>query len=50
MTLKFTGDDIEKDDSLCKLGDNVKHRTAVAGSVGFLNLSRNYLKEKSVTL
>ena len=32
--------------NLCKLDVNVQNRMAVAGSVGFFNLSRNSLKEK----
>ena len=36
----------EHDVTLCKLDVNVKNRTAVAGSVDSLNLSRNPLKEK----
>ena len=30
----------------CKLDVNVKNRMAVAGSLGFFNLSRNSLREK----
>ena len=40
----------KNDVTLCKLDVDVKNRKAIAGSVGFLNLSRNSLMEKSATL
>ena len=47
MTLFFfTAVTSENDVTLCKIDVNVKNRTAVAGSVDSLNLSKNPLKEK----
>ena len=47
MTLVFTAVTSKNDVTLCKLDVNVKNRTAVAGSVVSLNLSRNSSTEKS---
>ena len=38
VTLVFTADDVENDLSFCKLDADIKNRTAVAGSVGFVTL------------
>ena len=46
MTLVFTAVTSKNDVTLCKLDVKVKNRTAFAGSVDFLNLSRISLTEK----
>ena len=45
VTLVFTVVTSKNDVTLCKLNVNVKNQTAVAGSVDFLDLSRNSSKE-----
>ena len=46
VTMGFTAVTSKNDVTLFKLDVKVKNRTAVAGSVGFFNFSRNSLKEK----
>ena len=48
MTLVFTGDDVKTEVSVCKLDVDIKNQMVVIGSIRFLNLSRNFLKEKVV--